>query len=71
MITIVYHTSVEEGPRELEWLREQKIYPAHEEHYDWKSNKQVTRFGFIASPEQALAVKLRHKLDLQTNYKQR
>jgi hypothetical protein len=71
MITIIYHTSIEEAPNELEWLRGQKIYPAHEEIYDWKSDSRVVRFGFITSPEQALAVKLRHKLDLQKNYKQR
>lgn len=71
MIKIIYHTSIEESSAELNWLREQKIYPAHEEYYDWKSDTRRVRFGFIVSPDQALVVKLRHSLDLQKDYHQR
>lgn len=71
MITIVYHVDPSECADELEWLRVQKIFPAYEEQYDWKTQKSVIKFGVIVSPEQALTIKLRHKLDRQTEYRQR
>lgn len=71
MITIIYHTPIEERDNELQWLHEQKIYPAVEDSYDWKTGKEVTRFGVIVNKEQALTVKLRHKLDSQRDYRQR
>jgi len=71
MITIVY--TVEDSTRsdEEKWLREQRIFPAITPAYDWATGKNKTRFGVIVSKEQALAVKLRHKLELQADYKQR
>lgn len=71
MIKLVYHTTMEQEASELEWLREQKIFPAHQEGFDWKTGKAIIQFGVIVSPEQALAIKLRHKLDTQADYRQR
>lgn len=71
MITIVYHVEVDMQATELEWLRSQKIFPAYEQQYDWNLNKSVIKIGVIVSSEQALAVKLRHKLDKQEDYRQR
>ena len=71
MITIIYHTEPEEKAKELDWLHEQKIFPACQDRYDWVTQKTIVMFGVIVSPEQALSVKLRHKLDLQMDYKQR
>jgi len=71
MITIVYHTKLEDKADELEWLRNQKIFPAVLDSYDWVTQKTVAKFGLIVSPEQAMTVKLRHKLDVQVAYKQR
>ena len=71
MITLIYHVNPEEKQAELEWLREQKIFPGCEDYYDWIKQKQLVRFGVIVSTEQALSVKLRHKLDMQENYRQK
>lgn len=65
MITIRYHVNKNDRSAELEWLLEQKIYPSVR---DWDN---VSEFGMIVSPEAAVAIKLRHKLDTQTEYRQR
>jgi hypothetical protein len=71
MITILYHIDPENKETELEWLRNQKIFPATQDYFDWSKQKTFVRFGLIVSPEQALTVKIRHKLDKQVAYKQR
>ena len=71
MITLIYHIEKDNKDAELEWLREQKIFPGYEDYYDWNNQKTMIRFGVIVSNEQALTIKLRHKLDTQKDYKQR
>ena len=71
MIKLFYSVKIEDTDSEVKWLREQKIFPSHEEHYDWLNHKKFTKIGVIVSEEQALAIKLRHKVDLQQEYKQR
>ncbi len=71
MITLIYTIEPEEKANELEWLREQKIFPAIEEAYDWVKNKPILKVGMIVSPEAALSVKLRHKTQFQQEYRQR
>jgi hypothetical protein len=71
MITLVYFTPVAERDSELDWLREQKIFPACEPYWDWDTGVQMFKFGAIVSPEAALAIKLRHQLQFQKDYKQR
>lgn len=71
MIQLVYHVDLENKQDELDWLRSQKIYPACREAYDWKLQRTVAQFGVIVGSEAALTIKLRHRLDLQTDWKQR
>jgi hypothetical protein len=71
MITIIYQINPEDQVKELEWLREQKIFPAVSSYHDWIANKPTIKIGVIVAPQAALAIKLRHKLDIQVNYKQR
>ena len=71
MITLIYHVPYSERETELEWLREQKIFPGIRDGYDFRTHQTTAEFACIVSPETALTIKLRHKLDLQDNYKQR
>jgi len=71
MITLVYHVNPEDKEAELAWLRDQKIFPACEDYYDWIKQKVFVRFGVIVNKEQALSIKLRHPLDFQKDYKQK
>lgn len=71
MITLVYFVSPEERVAELEWLRDQKVYPAVEDTWDWKTGAKIVKFGAIVGPDSALAIKLRHKLEIQVDYRQR
>lgn len=71
MIKIVYHVSVEDKDQEVEWLRDQKIFPAVETAYNWVTGKPYIKIGVIVGSEAALSIKLRHKLDLQTDWRQR
>ena len=71
MITLVYYVSPAEKNAELEWLRDQKVFPAVADHWDWKTGAQLIKFGVIVGPESALAIKLRHKLEMQADYRQR
>lgn len=71
MIKMIYTIDADKKVAELEWLRDQKIFPAVEEDWDWRTSKKIVHFGVIVSPEAALTLKLRHKLDLQDDYRQR
>lgn len=74
MITIIYHLPRTQREDELEWLREQGIFPAHRDSWDWAAAgnpKETVEFACIVSPDQALTLKLRHKLDRQEDYFQK
>jgi len=71
MITIVYYIEPAEKDAEVEWLREQKIFPAIADHWDFARGSALVKIGVIVNPEAALAIKLRHKLQLQADYRQR
>jgi hypothetical protein len=71
MITLIYTVSQEEKADELEWLRDQKIFPSYQDAYDWVKGVSVVKFGVIVNPEAALSIKLRHKLEMQADYRQR
>ena len=71
MISIIYTLPITDKDSEMEWLREQKIFPSTQDSWDWDKDVAVVKFGMIISPEAALAVKLRHKLDLQTPYRKK
>jgi len=68
MITIAYTVAPENVEDEKDWLRLQKVIPTIEQDWDWVKNKPIIRFGMIVGPDAALAIKLRHNLDLQTKY---
>ncbi len=70
MITIIYQIAPEQKDSEIAWLKEQKIFPAVTNYYDWRENKAAIKIGVIVAPDAALAIKLRHKLDLQVSYRQ-
>lgn len=71
MQKLVYYISPEEKNRELEWLREQMIFPTMVDSYDWINQKWFVKVGVIVGKEAALSIKLKHKLELQTDYKQK
>lgn len=69
MITLTYRIPTDKKAEELDWLRSQKIFPGCEDYCDWVTQKMVVRVGVIVNPEQATAIKLRHKLDSQETYR--
>jgi len=71
MIKIIYTVKPKDKDAEIEWLHDQKIFPAIQDTWDWITNAAVVQFGMIVSPEAALSIKLRHKLDIQSDWKQR
>lgn len=71
MIALMYMVEPKDAPTEKEWLRTLKVYPTSEMYSNWIDNKLYVRFGMIVSPDVALMIKLRHPLQLQTQYKQR
>lgn len=71
MITLIYTVSQEEKADEIEWLREQKIFPSCQEVHDWITGVTRVKFGVIVNSEAALTIKLRHKLESQSDYRQR
>ncbi len=70
MISIIYHLPRTKREAELEWLHEQKIFPAVQDGWDWSVTpvQEVVNFACIVSPDQALTLKLRHNLDRQDDY---
>lgn len=71
MIQIIYCVPPAEQDSEVAWLHDQKVYPSISPIWDHITNRQLIAFGVIVNSEIALLIKLRHKLDVQTNYKQR
>lgn len=71
MIKLVYRVSHEQKEKEIEWLKLQKVYPAVSTHYDWVKMVSMINIGVIVSEETALAIKLRHKILIQDEYRQR
>jgi hypothetical protein len=71
MIKLIYKVEAKDKDFELQWLNDQRIYPAVKDWWDWtKNSKHYIQFGMIVNEQQALAVKLRHPLQFQTEYKQ-
>lgn len=68
MIKLIYHVPMREKFAELEWLHEQKVFPAVQDSWDYILNCPIAEFACIVPPEMALTLKLRHKLDIQDNY---
>jgi hypothetical protein len=71
MIKIIYDIEINEKEAEIAWLREQKVYPSCVAAFSNKTGALIYKIGVIVNTESALAIKLRHKLELQTEYKQR
>jgi hypothetical protein len=71
MIKIIYEIEHNKKEEEAEWLHEQKVFPAFSEAYDWNAKKAIWKVGAIVTDETALAIKLRHKLDYQQDYRQK
>ena len=71
MIKIVYTIATDKKTEEVQWLRDQKIYPSVTDSIDLNTYKPITYIGIIVSPEAALAVKLKHKLNLQIEYRRK
>lgn len=75
MIKIIYTVALDKKEIEVAWLKMQGVVPATKDDihwpYDQKEPKYITRIGVIVDCDAALSIKLRHNLDLQTNYKQR
>lgn len=68
MIKIIYSIKQSDKDKETAWLRNQGVFPSFAEY--GKLNGDVL-VGVIVSPESALAIKLRHKLENQALWKQR
>ena len=69
MNKLTYCVEQEDREREIEWLRDQRIYPVMQNIYDWEKNKSMIRIGVIVNNEMTVFIKLRHQVELQTNYK--
>lgn len=70
MLKLIYKVKPEEKAAELEWLREQKIYPAVRDYWEFADGALISciQIGVIVSQESALSVKLRHPLQFQEKY---
>ena len=71
MITLIYSINPDNRAAEINWLRQQMIFPAVTDVHDWATNSRRVRIGVIVTSEAALTIKLRHPLEFQQEYKQR
>jgi len=69
--SLIYSISPKDKDAELEWLRDQKIFPGCSDSYNWTTGEIWVKIGVIVTPTAAVAIKLRHKVDVQREYKQR
>jgi hypothetical protein len=68
MFKIIYQVPREEQECELDWLREQMVFPAMTDRIDFKTGKSFVMFGVIVGNDAALSIKLRHQLISQINW---
>ena len=71
MIKLMYLINPEDAISEKSWLNSMQVYPAMQNYSDWIVNKMYVRVGVIVSDDTALAIKLRHPLQFQADYRQR
>jgi hypothetical protein len=75
LLKLIYTVPASKKAAEVAWLKEQKIFPATEDFLRWPDGytepTYFTHIGVVVSDDAALAIKLRHNLDLQAGYKQR
>ena len=71
MIKLFFNVECENTEAEIAWLRNQKIFPAVVNSFDLKTLKGIKCFGVIVATEAALAIKLRHNIIRQEEYKQK
>lgn len=71
MLTLIYLIDPADATAEKTWLKEMQVFPGTEDYVDWTTSKQYVRFCVIVSPDAALAIKLRHPLQIQAEYRQR
>jgi len=69
MIKMIYLIDPKDKATEQEWLRSQMIFPSCEDIFDWSAGKIMSHFGVIVTADVATAIKLRHKLSAQDNYR--
>jgi len=63
-----YRVDESQKEEEIAWLKSFNVFPATYDYYDWKVNKLSTMIGVIVSKESANLIKLKHSIDIQTNY---
>lgn len=72
MFKVIYLIRKDEADAEVEWLRDQKIFPALADAWDWKKDIPMTCIGVIIDEGALLTLKLRtNKIEHQEKYRQR
>lgn len=72
MFKVIYLVYKDEAADEIEWLKEQKIFPALADAWDWKKELPMVRIGVIVDEGALLTLKLRtNKIEHQEKYRQR
>lgn len=71
MIKLMYLIKTADADIEKQWLNSMQVYPAMETYTNFIQNTIHVRVGVIVSEDTALAIKLRHPLQFQAEYRQR
>lgn len=72
MFKITYLVYKDEADDEIEWLKDQKIFPALQDAWDWKKELPMVRIGVIVDEGALLTLKLRtSRIEHQEKYRQR
>lgn len=72
MYKISYNVETTHFEEELEWLSEQKIFPAVRDTWDWKLEKPMKQIGAIVDEGALLTITLRtNKIVSREKYRQR
>lgn len=72
MYRLTYFVDKDQADNELEWLRDQKIFPSLQDAWDWKRECAMTRFGVIVDEGALLTIKLRtNRVESVEGYRQK
>ncbi len=69
MNTLIYRVAEDKLEDEMEWLKTFHVYPAQNRAFDYDKREYYFQLGMIVDEETALSIKLRHPLQLQSEYR--
>lgn len=71
MYNVFYTVAATALAKELEWLKNIRVFPAQKNSFDWEKNIPTIMLGMIVDEETYMVLKISRKLDSVSKYKKK